>query len=211
MPLPPRLPSAAQAAAPPADLSRARGDDSDLAAADDRFGRALRDSLGSFATGVTVMTTCAEGGQAVGITINSFSSVSLDPPLILWSLSNRSPSLDTFRRAPHYAVNVLAEEQEWISSHFSLRCNDHFASVELIPGFAGIPLIADCLAWFECAHEAHYPGGDHLVFVGRILRFAQGRKSKPLVFHGGRYRRLAGEPPQAAIPGSVQAAPSAAD
>lgn len=193
MPLPPRIPATAQVAATPAGVSRAMSEDGDLAAIDDRFCRALRDGLGTFATGVTVVTACADDGRAVGITINSFSSVSLDPPLILWSLSNRSPSLEAFCRAQHYAVNVLAEDQEWISSHFSVRGDDPFAPVEFIPGLAGVPLIAGCLAWFECAPEAHYPGGDHLVLVGRILRFAQGRKSSPLVFHGGRYRRLSGE------------------
>lgn len=192
MPPPPLAPSKTQASTAPDDLPGAQFD-GDWPAADDGFCRALRNSLGSFATGVTVVTTCTDTGKPDGITINSFSSVSLDPPLILWSLSNRSPSLPTFCRSQHYAVNILAEEQEWISSHFAARGEDHFSSVQVMPGLAGIPLIAGCLAWFECTHEAHYPGGDHLVLVGRIVRFTQGKMARPLIFHGGRYCRLAGE------------------
>lgn len=192
MPPPTSAPTEAQAPTALADPPCAQYD-GDLSPAVDGFCRALRNTLGSFATGVTVVSTCNAGGQPTGITINSFSSVSLDPPLILWSLSNGSPSLDTFLRAQHYAVNILAEEQEWLSNHFAARTENPFSPVEVTSGLGGIPLLTGCLAWFECTHEAHYPGGDHLVFVGRILRFTQGKMANPLIFHGGRYRRLVGD------------------
>lgn len=153
--------------------------------------RDFRDALGSFATGVTVLTALAPDGSMLGVTISSFNAVSLEPPLILWSLSRSSPRLDAFRRASQYAVNVLAADQQWISDCFANRdktsCFDVVASSQ---GLAGVPLINGCAAWFECANEAQYPGGDHLVFIGRVRRFARGEASEPLIFHGGGYRQL---------------------
>jgi flavin reductase (DIM6/NTAB) family NADH-FMN oxidoreductase RutF len=157
--------------------------------------RDLRSTLGSFATGVTVITARAPGGEPIGLTISSFNSVSLDPPLILWSLSLSSPNLEAFRSASHYAVNVLAAEQQWLSNRFAARGNDRFADLPQRPGLGGAPLIEGCCAWFECANEAQYPGGDHLIFVGHVERFAQGDAPSPLIFHNAGYRRLA---PQAA-------------
>ena len=151
----------------------------------------LRSTLGSFATGVTVITALAPDGEPIGLTVSSFNSVSLDPPLILWSLSLNSPNLEAFRSASHYAVNVLAADQQWLSDRFAGRSNDRFADLPRCAGLAGVPLIDGCCAWFECANEAHYPGGDHLIFVGRVERFAQGESESPLIFHGARYRQLA--------------------
>ncbi len=152
--------------------------------------RDFRDALGSFATGVTVLTTLATDGKPVGLTISSFNTVSLDPPLILWSLACDSPRLAAFRHAGHYAVNVLAADQEVISNRFASRDEDRFDALAFTPGLAGVPLIQGCSAWFECSHEAHYPGGDHLIFLGRVQRFARGQTADPLIFHAGRYRRL---------------------
>lgn len=153
---------------------------------------AFRETLGSFATGVTVVTALAPDGQWIGLTVSSFNTVSLDPPLILWSLSTGSPNLDAFRTATRYAVNVLAAAQQELSDRFSVRSEDRFAGVPVREGLGGVPLIAGCCAVFECVNEQRYPGGDHLIFVGRVERFAQGEARSPLIFHGGRYRHLAG-------------------
>ena len=152
--------------------------------------RAFRSTLGSFATGVTVLTALTPGGEPIGLTISSFNSVSLNPPLILWSLSVDSPSLEAFRSATHYAVNVLAVDQQEISDRFAVRSGDRFASLALRPGSRGLPLIEGCCASFECVNEMQYPGGDHLIFIGRVERFAPGEAVSPLIFHGGRYRQL---------------------
>jgi len=152
--------------------------------------REFRDTLGTFATGVTVLTTLAADGQPIGVTISSFNSVSLDPPLILWSLSLSSPNIEAFQNASHYSVNILAADQQALSNRFASPRNDRFADIPTQPGLSGIPLIEGCCAWFECSNEAHYPGGDHLIFVGRVERFAQGAAKSPLVFHNARYRQL---------------------
>ena len=153
--------------------------------------RDLRSTLGSFATGITIVTARTPAGEPIGMTISSFNSVSLEPPLILWSLSNHSPNLDAFRQASHYAVNVLSSAQRELSDRFASRNGERFAGLSLRPGLGGAPLIADCCAWFECANEIQYPGGDHLIFVGRVERCALGESESPLVFHNGRYRQLA--------------------
>lgn len=159
-------------------------------AAKDLVCRDFRDALGSFATGVTVLTTLATDGTPIGLTISSFNAVSLDPPLILWSLACDSPRLAAFRHAGHYAVNVLAADQEAISNCFASRDEGRFDALVFTPGLAGVPLLEGCAAWFECGHEAHYPGGDHLIFLGRVQRFTRGQATDPLIFHAGRYRHL---------------------
>ena len=153
--------------------------------------RAFRNALGCFATGVTVVTAQASDGTLMGLTVNSFSSVSLDPPLVLWSLGAESPNLEGFQRASHYAVNVLSLEQESISNHFATRQPDKFSSIEWTPGLGGAPLLPGCHAHFEVRNEFHYPGGDHLIFIGHVERFSSRADSNPLLFHAGRYRQLA--------------------
>jgi flavin reductase (DIM6/NTAB) family NADH-FMN oxidoreductase RutF len=153
--------------------------------------RDLRSTLGSFATGITIITARATDGEPIGLTISSFNSVSLDPPLILWSLSLISPKLEAFRSASHYAVNVLAADQRWLSDRFAARGKDRFGGLPQRAGLGGAPLIEGCCAWFECANEAQYPGGDHAIFVGRVERFAQGDAQSPLIFHNARYCQLA--------------------
>jgi len=157
--------------------------------------RDFRDTLGCFATGVTVVTALSSAGRPIGVTISSFNSVSLDPPLILWSLSLNSPNLEAFRNADHYSVNVLADDQQELSNRFASRRNDRFMDIPTRPGLSGIPLIEGCCAWFECSNEAHYPGGDHLIFVGRVERFSKGRADSPLVFFNARYCLLDNVPP----------------
>ncbi len=156
----------------------------------DALCRDFRDALGSFPTGVTVVTALAPDGRAIGVTISSFNSVSLEPPLILWSLSRTSPSLAAFAQASYYAVNVLAADQQWISESFASPDGDRFNGVEVNRGLGGAPLIAGCAAWLVCSNEAHYPGGDHLILVGRVHSFARESAAEPLVFHAGRYRAL---------------------
>lgn len=150
----------------------------------------FRGALGRFATGIAVVAATTPAGEAIGLTVSSFNSVSLDPPLILWSLSLDSPNLPAFRCASHYAVNILAAEQREISDRFASRRSDRFVGLPWRSGLGGAPLIEGCCAWFECANEAQYPGGDHLIFVGHVERFAQGEAESPLIFHSGRYRRL---------------------
>lgn len=153
--------------------------------------RAFRDALGCFATGIAVVTTCAPDGSFVGLTVNSFNSVSLDPPLVLWSLDLGSPSLNAFRSASHYAVNILSAEQEEVSQRFAMRVADKFGDLAVCTGFGGAPLLHGCCAWFECANDAQYPGGDHLIFLGRVERFSADAARAPLLYHRGRYGRLA--------------------
>ena len=153
--------------------------------------RDFRSTLSSFATGVTVITALTPEDEPIGVTISSFNSVSLDPPLILWSLSVSSPKLEAFQRANHYAVNILAAGQQALSDRFAARGSDRFAGLRTRTGLSGVPLLEDCCAWFECTNEAHYPGGDHIIFLGHVERFALGDTDSPLVFHNGGYRRLA--------------------
>ena len=150
----------------------------------------LRSALGRFATGVTLLTAMASDGRPFGLTINSFNSVSLDPPLILWSLSLKSPKITAFREAHHYAVNVLAAGQAALSARFASADPDRFSALPFRCGHTGAPLIEGCCAWFECAHAAQYPGGDHLIFLGKIEHFCRGAASEPLVFFDGDYRAL---------------------
>ncbi len=148
--------------------------------------KAYRAALGTFATGVTVITTRAADGSPVGLTANSFNSVSLDPPMVLWSLAKKSLSLPVFRDATHWAVHVLAADQEALSARFARSGTDKFAGLELDSGAAGIPLLAGCAARFECRTSFQYEGGDHLIFVGEVTGFERAERP-PLVFHAGRY------------------------
>lgn len=147
---------------------------------------ALRTALGQYATGVTVVTTLDAEGRPVGLTVNSFASVSLDPPLVLWSLAASSACMQAFKSCAHFAVNVLAVDQVEVSNHFALAGYDKFAEVVWTPGLGGVPLLDDCCARFECGSHSYHSGGDHTIFIGRIERFERFERP-PLVFHGGRY------------------------
>ena len=126
----------------------------------------LRKVLGTFVTGVTVITTIDASGKAYGLTANSFTSVSLNPPIVLWNLSLTAPSHPIFREASRFAVNILADDQIDISKRFASLGRDKFAGVAVRRGLGGIPLIEGCAAYLECRSEASFPGGDHIVFLG---------------------------------------------
>lgn len=148
--------------------------------------RELRNVLGSFVTGVTIITTRDRDGRTYGLTANSFSSVSLEPPLVLWSQALISPSYPVFRDADRFAVSILSEHQTDLSSRFAKSSEDKFAGVETIEGIGGIPLIKGASAYLECRKVSSYPGGDHAVFLGQVERMERSRRS-PLVFGGGKY------------------------
>lgn len=148
--------------------------------------KAFRQALGSFATGVTIITTRTAEGEPLGLTASSFNSVSLDPPLVLWSLANNAMSFEHFRKASHWAVHVLTAEQEALSGRFARRGQDKFAGLDVDSGAGGVPLLRDCAARFQCKTASTYQGGDHLIFIGEVVAFDQA-PSAPLVFHGGRY------------------------
>lgn len=149
--------------------------------------RQLRRALGRFATGVTVITTRAPDGRYEGLTANSFSAVSLDPPLVLWSLQRAAPSLANFKAAGHFVVHVLSTAQSPLSRHFATPRHDKFEDVDFVEGIEGCPMLADdSLAIFECRTESAIEGGDHVIFIGRVVR-AHYRDGAPLIFSDGRY------------------------
>lgn len=148
--------------------------------------RNFRRALGSFATGVTIITTRSADDTPVGLTVSSFNSVSLEPPLVLWSLANTSRSLEAFRKADHWAVHVLATHQEALSGRFARAGEDKFAGIVLDQGVGRVPLLPDCTARFQCRNAFQYEGGDHVIFVGEVLSY-DFTETAPLVFHGGSY------------------------
>jgi flavin reductase (DIM6/NTAB) family NADH-FMN oxidoreductase RutF len=150
--------------------------------------RELRDALGRFATGVTVVTTLTERGP-LGITVNSFSSVSLDPPLVLWSPARRSSRFPAFEASTHFAIHVLAADQRPLAEHFATEGD--FPDVLHRPGLGDAPLLEGCAARLECAHAAAHDGGDHLIVVGEVLRVTESERP-PLLYYRGAYRTLGG-------------------
>jgi len=155
--------------------------------------RAFRHALGQFATGVAIITAMGSDEKPIGMTMSSFNSVSLDPPLILFSVERKSYSLQAMQEAEGYAVNILSRAQEQLSNKFARALADKFADVEHEPGFAQAPLLHDALAHFECAPYANYDGGDHVIFVGRVVRFSARMDLDPLVFFRGKYADLTTE------------------
>jgi 3-hydroxy-9,10-secoandrosta-1,3,5(10)-triene-9,17-dione monooxygenase reductase component len=147
----------------------------------------VRKAFGCFATGVAVATTQGKEGKPVGITISSFNTVSLDPPLVLWSLGNDSVSYDAFANAEYFAVNVLARHQEDLSARFATTGQDKFAGLAWTEGTQGSPILPDFAACFQCSTEYRYPGGDHLIIVGRVLEF-EDRDLEPLIFYRSGFR-----------------------
>ena len=153
--------------------------------------RLLRNAFGRFATGVAVATAIDADGQPIGLTINSFSAVSLNPPLVLWCLDNASHNLEAFRRASHHAINVLAAGQNDLSNRFATWPVDRFAGLAWQAGAGGAPVFPGCCARFEVANESAVAGGDHTIFVGRVENFSEDAGKAPLLFHAGRYAKLA--------------------
>jgi flavin reductase (DIM6/NTAB) family NADH-FMN oxidoreductase RutF len=147
----------------------------------------FRAALGMFATGVTVVTARGASGVPVGLTANSFNSVSLSPPLVLWSLSRSAGSMPAFERGSHYAINILAAEQHALAERFASKTADRFADVAFSEGVGGAPILEGAAAVFECFNRSRYEEGDHVIFVGEVERCSWRTGVAPLIFHGGRY------------------------
>ena len=152
--------------------------------------RTLRDALGSFATGVTVVTCFDDKGRPFGLTANSFTSVSLNPPLLLVCIHRQAASADAFTAVEHFAVNVLQTEQQPASIRFSTRHEDRFGVNDWSPGEYGAPVLRESLGVFECARHAVHDGGDHHILIGRVLKASFDTALDPLLYFRGRYRRL---------------------
>ncbi len=153
--------------------------------------RAYRNALGCFATGITVVTTIAPDGSPIGVTVNSFSSVSLEPPLVQFCLGRAAMSFDAFTTAPSFAVNILAEDQSDLSVRFSKRdLQERWEGVGVERWETGVPLLAGCLANLECDREHVFEAGDHVIIVGRVRRLAAAAAGQPLLYFRGGYARL---------------------
>lgn len=155
--------------------------------------QAFRQALGSFTTGVTIITATAPDGTPIGLTANSFNSVSLDPPLVLWSLAKTSLSVDAFNEAKNWNVHVLSQHQQDLSNTFASKGQDKFKGINLEDGISSAPLIPDCSARFQCRNTVTHDGGDHLIFIGEVLAFDQ-QALPPLVFQQGQYAMTARKP-----------------
>lgn len=154
--------------------------------------RAFRSALGAFPTGVAIITTLGPDGAPAGLTCNSFSSVSLEPPLVSWSLRKASKSLEIFRAAPYFTVNLLTEDQDVLSGRFaSGKPEGKFDGVQWRPGAGGTPVLESCLVNFECKTFAMHDAGDHLIFIGEVIRFSEPCQHEPLVFYKGAYMMVA--------------------
>jgi flavin reductase (DIM6/NTAB) family NADH-FMN oxidoreductase RutF len=140
-----------------------------------------------FATGVTIVTAQAADGSFVGLTANSFNSVSLTPPLVLWSLSQSAGSMAAFSAGSHYAINILGAEQQDLARQFAARDCDRFAGVAFSLGAGGAPLLKGAVASFECFNRSRYEEGDHVIFVGEVEGCTHRTGSSPLLFHGGKF------------------------
>lgn len=151
--------------------------------------RTLRDALGCFATGVTVVT-CLHDGEPTGLTVNSFTSVSLDPPLLLVCIGKSAASARALTTASHFAINVLQTGQQPASIRFSTRAEDRFGTTAWACGEAGSPILEQSLGVFECERFAVYDGGDHHILVGRVVKASFDAGLDPLLYFRGRYRRL---------------------
>ena len=155
--------------------------------------RALRDALGQFPTGVTVVTADPEGYAPFGVTANSFASVSLDPPLVLWSLQKSSDTFDAFAAAKHFAVNILSNEQQDISNQYAKKNNHDLEAEHYQAGVSGMPLLNNAIVNFECEVDVCHDGGDHIIMVGKVVAMSDlntGDNTSPLVLHAGKYREL---------------------
>ncbi len=150
--------------------------------------RNFRNALGHYPTGITVVTALADSDVRIGLTVNSFTSVSLHPPLILFAVALKASSAPVFQRGVRFAVNLLGADQEEMAKNFARSHPDKFAGIECIEGRGGVPLLPDCSGWLEClVHDIH-PSGDHLLIVGRVDRFAHYEEAAPLMYHRGHYK-----------------------
>jgi flavin reductase (DIM6/NTAB) family NADH-FMN oxidoreductase RutF len=147
----------------------------------------FRKALGMFATGVTIVTARSAQGKLIGLTANSFNSVSMTPPLVLWSLARAAGSMAAFSTGSHYAINILSAEQHDLARQFAARDADRFANVAFVEGACGAPLLKGAVATFECFNRSRYEEGDHVIFVGEVERCAHRAGAAPLLFHGGKF------------------------
>jgi flavin reductase (DIM6/NTAB) family NADH-FMN oxidoreductase RutF len=147
----------------------------------------FRASLAMFATGVTIVTARTPTGALIGLTANSFNSLSLQPPLVLWSLSQAAGSMPALSTGSHYAINVLAADQKALAERFASRRDDRWTGVAFTEGSCGAPLIAGAAASFECFNRSRYEEGDHVIFVGEVERCSHQTGAAPLLFHGGKF------------------------
>jgi flavin reductase (DIM6/NTAB) family NADH-FMN oxidoreductase RutF len=152
--------------------------------------RELRNALGQFATGVCLITVVTPEGEALAMTANSFSSVSLDPPLVLWSLQNNSDVYDAFASPQHFAINVLTSEQLDHSNHYARKEQHQLKPDHYTAGSTGAPIISGALVSFECELEVTHPAGDHLIIIGRVTDMQRAESGDPLLFFSGGYRYL---------------------
>ncbi len=147
----------------------------------------FRQALSQFATGVTVITTRQADGTFLGLTANSFNSLSLEPPLVLWSLSTSASSMPVFVGNSHYVINVLAADQAHLAERFSQRIENRFEGVDFYLSSTGQPILRGVTAWFECHNRSRYPEGDHVIFVGEV-EHCEAQPQAALVYHGGQFR-----------------------
>ena len=162
--------------------------------------RALRSALGHYTTGVTIVTTRTPEGAHTGVTVNSFTSVSLDPPLVLFCLASRSSLLAVFEQARYFAINVLAKGQQALSNRFAKPSSNTWEGVKYQIGAHECALLTGALGTFECARRAAYPGGDHLILLAEVLRFEAAAAREPLAFYQGSYGTFTRDQSGATVP-----------
>ena len=187
VPRPPVSPPPTSNDATAIDEASAGNRTADLRPGDPADTHALRHALGWFATGVTIATALDSDAQPVGLTCNSFNSVSLEPPLVLWSLGQRSFSRPAFERTDHFAINVLPADQTALAKRFAKPLEDKWAGVDWVPGTAGVPRLPLALATFDCRVRERFHGGDHLIFLGEVVQMHSREAGEPLVFLRGRF------------------------
>ena len=154
--------------------------------------RKMRNALGRFATGVTVVTGSDPDGTAVGVTISSFNTVSLDPPLVLWSLARQSKSLNCFAPGMAHTIHILSAQQQALAERFASTALDKFNGLTYRLDTAGIALLPDCLAYFECLTQSWYEGGDHIIIIGKVQQF-EIAEGEPLLFYRGQFNAIKNE------------------
>lgn len=150
----------------------------------------LRNAFGQFATGVTVVTAAPQGHAPFGMTANSFSSLSLDPPLLLWSIQRSSDLFEAFEAVDQFAINILAADQQDLSNAYAKKGAHDLAAEHYLMGDSGCPILKRAVASFECSMENRFDGGDHVILVGRVQELTSNTELEPLLFHAGKYRTL---------------------
>tara|TARA_B110000196_G_scaffold118988_1_gene103333 strand:- start:5671 stop:6147 length:477 start_codon:yes stop_codon:yes gene_type:complete len=149
----------------------------------------LRKAFGNFATGITVITSTDPKGKPQGMTVNSFSTVSLDPPLVSWCIGREATLFELFQQTEHFAVNILSSDQKPISELFASSSVDKFSKHSWLSGFKSLPLLDNCACQLLCSVEHKYAGGDHVIVVGRVIQ-TNSNGNSPLIYHGGKYKEL---------------------